>query len=139
MLNLVPTLYDTKIFPDPRVSEIIEESKKKVAEYFKIPKYLLDGVKFKISKLPEFYQIGMKFVDGYLVKYIKKVGKVLGLFFPYKNEIYLDYENLYDEKLLKRTIIHELVHKAQEVFGRIYSLPRYLIEKEAYEVTNKLA
>lgn len=138
MFNLLPKLYDVNISGDRRVTEIIEESKNKISEYYGIPKYLLN-LKYKIAKLPEFYEIGLKRIGSYVVPYLRKIGKVLGAFSPYKNEIYIDPLNIYNERYLKRTITHELVHKAQSVLGKIYRLPRYLLEREAHSVTQKLA
>jgi hypothetical protein len=46
---------------------------------------------------------------------------------------------LYSEKRLRKTIFHEVIHGAQKVLGKIYKLPKYLIEREAYILTKKLA
>jgi hypothetical protein len=138
MLNLLPQLYWTDLRADSRIKEILKEAKSKVAKYFGIPEYLLN-LRYSITRLPEIYEIGIKKIGNYFTGYVRKIGKVLGVFDPFSDTIHIDPINLYSEKRLRKTIFHEVIHGAQKVLGKIYKLPKYLIEKEAYILTKKLA
>lgn len=137
MFNLFPQLYNEKIESDGRVKEILEEARTKVANYFGIPKYLLNS-RYKIARLPEIYETGIRRIGDYLVGYIRNAGKILGMFDPDTDITYIDPINLHDRKRLRETIFHEVVHSAQKVLGKIYRLPRYFLEREAYSVTEIL-
>ena len=67
----------------------------------------------------------------YLIDLVKKARRS---FNPFKNEIYSDEETLENPYRLRKTIFHELIHKAQEVLGRL-RLPKYIVEREATYLT----
>lgn len=136
MFNLLKSLYTVRASPDRRLLEIIEDAKERVSKYFGIPKYLLD-LKYKIARLPEIYQVGIKRIGSYVLRYFRRIGKVLGTFNPFTDEVYIDPINLRNERYLRRTITHELIHKAQKVLGKI-GYDRHLLEKEADLITDKL-
>jgi len=137
-LSLISNLYKTNsLLSDSRLSEIIKDSEERVAKHYNIPKDILKS-KYTIENLPEIFIYGVRYVGGVLEGYIKKVGKILGMYNPENDHISIGYKNLYSEKRFRETVIHELIHKVQKVLGKIYTLPRYLLEKEAYEVTEKL-
>lgn len=137
MLNLLPQLYTITPSIDNRVKEIFRKARSKVANYFGIPEYLLN-LKYAITKLPDIYEVGIKRIGNYFTGYIRKIGKVLGAFDPTSDTIYIDPINLKNEKRLEKTIFHEVIHHVQKILGKIYRLPRYLIEKEAYILTKRL-
>lgn len=136
MLNLLKSLYTVRVGPD-RLPEIIEDAKERVSKYFGIPKYLLD-LKYKIARLPSIYEVGIKRSGNYVLRYFRRVGKVLGIFDPFTDEVYIDPINLRNKSYLRRTLIHELVHKAQKVLGKIGYYNPYLLEREAYSIADKL-
>ena len=137
MFNLTPQLYKISLTSDSRLRKIIKDAKEKVAKYFRIPEYLLNS-KCKIARLPEIYRIEIRF-GNYIIRKTRRVGKVFGMFKPYANEILIDPENFYSEEHLRKTIIHEFIHKAQAILGKVSTFSRYSIEKEAYSLTEKLA
>ncbi len=137
MFNFDMQLYDVNVESDRRVKEILEEAQTKVAKYFRIPRYMLN-LKYRISRLPEIYESGTRRVGDYFVGYVKRVGKILGIFNPDTDITYIDPSNLHDEMRLRKTIFHEVVHGAQKILGRIYSLPKYFIEREAHYITERL-
>lgn len=136
MFNLLKSLYSTRVDTDERLLEIIEDSKTKVSKYFGIPKYLLD-LKYKIARLPEIYEVGIKRIGNYVLGHFRKIGKVLGIFNPFTDEVYIDPINLENERYLRRTITHELIHKAQKILGK-FGYSRYFLEREADLITEKL-
>jgi hypothetical protein len=142
MLDLLPQLYEISPRTDNRIKEILKEAKSKVARYFGIPEYFLN-LRYAITKLPEIYEVGIKRIGNYFVGHIRRIGKVLGavdLFLnPFYDIIHIDPINLYNEKMLREVIFHEVIHVAQKILGKIYKLPKYLIEREAHILTKKLA
>jgi hypothetical protein len=138
MLDLSYQLYDIDLRADNRIKKILKEAKYKVAKYFGIPEYLLN-LKYNVTKLPEIYEIRIESIGKYFVSGIRKIGKVFGIFDHISDTIYIDPINLYNEEMLRETIFHEVIHAAQKVLGRIYKLPRYLIEKEAHALAKILA
>lgn len=137
MFNLLHSLYTIKIVGDRRVREILEQAKDKVAKHFNIQKYLLNH-RYRIGRLPELYEVGVKRIGNYIIRYARRIGKVFGVFNPYRDEIVFDYELLFKPHQLLRTAIHELVHKVQKLRGDIGRVPRYQLEKEAYTVTQRI-
>lgn len=136
MFNFLKSLYTVRINVDKRLFEIIEDAKTKVSKYLGIPKYFLD-LNYKIVKLPEIYEVRIKRIGSYVVRHLRKVGKILGIFNPLTDEIYIDPINLNNEKYLRKTITHELVHKVQKILGKI-GCDRYFLEEEANLITEKL-
>jgi hypothetical protein len=137
MFNLLPRLYSCNIKADGRLLEIIKEAKAKVSKYFGIPEYNLN-LNYSIENLPEIYKIGVKRVGSYFIPYVRRVGKVMGMFLPHLNHVFIDPINLLYRNLLRKTIFHEVIHKAQELLGKLYNRPRYKIEEEAEYLTEKL-
>lgn len=136
MFNLLSSLYSARVNADVRLFEIIKDAKEKVSEYFGLPSYLLN-LKYRIASLPEIYEVRIKRAGNYVLKYFRRIGKVLGIFNPATDEVYIDPINLENERYLRRTIIHELVHKVQKVLGKI-NCNRHLLESEANWITDKL-
>jgi hypothetical protein len=134
---MLPSLYDIRVIPDSRLKEILEDAKMKVANYFRIRPYELD-VGYRITSLPNLYAEKIERVGDYVVRVRRYVGKVLGMFKPYVNKIIIDPINLLHEKLFRKTVTHEFIHKAQEVKGDIYRKPVYELEAEADDVTSRL-
>ncbi len=111
----------------------VEEAKKAVSEYLGIPKNYLD-LPIEIRPLPTEYKIIPFFPYGYLI--LEK--KVLGEYDLQWDKISLDPIVLYDDSLLFRTMVHELIHRAQKVTGRIYWMDRADLEREAYSLTDEI-
>lgn len=128
------SLYDEKIPIDTRLLKLVKEAKEKVSKHFGIPKYLLDDVKLKVAKLPTKYLVTFLRIGNYTFRNVRKISKVLGMFRNDANEIIIDL-SLYS---LRKTVFHEFVHKAQAVIGKLGRLPPYMLEKEAYTLTNLL-
>ncbi len=137
MRNFDSNLYNIGNLADKRFEEILDKAKTRVANHFRIPKYLFNA-KFEISHLPEIYGFVSERFGNYVIGSFRKVGKTLGEFIPYANKAFIDPINLSNFRRLYETIVHELVHEAQLINGKIGKLPRYALEAEASAVSKIL-
>ena len=110
MLGFLNSLYNVRVRPDVKLLRYVEKAKKIVANYFGIPKYLLDDVKVGIANLPTYYEVVRFRIGNYEFNKVRRIGKVLGVYIAGKKRIFLDPENLYRAPRLMKTLIHEFIH-----------------------------
>jgi hypothetical protein len=116
-------LYETKID--------LDKIKNLVANFYNIPKKVLNKVKVYFENLP--YILKIERIGNRINIYISKI---LGFYIPGKKEIYIDKRIPYIYKIL--ALLHEFVHAAQDYIGRIYRRGRESIEAEARKVSEYL-
>jgi Zn-dependent peptidase ImmA (M78 family) len=116
-------LYETKID--------LDKIKSLVANFYNIPKEVLNKVKVYFENLP--YVLKIEKIGNRIKIYINKI---LGFYIPGKKEIYIDEKIPYKCKVL--TLLHEYVHAAQDYIGKFYRKSREFIETEARKVSEYL-
>jgi len=129
--NFLHDLYEQRI-----CSEDLEKVKQLVANFYQIPKKVLDRVKVKMANLPTIYLYAMRRVGNYLQILYRPIGKILGIYHPEKREIYVDKNISYSQKL--KALIHEYIHTAQQYLGKFKRFSKEELEREAYKVSDYL-
>lgn len=131
------SLYKRDDLVDSRLKDVLENVKDRVAKmgvYFGVSPYVAKSAfsRLEIEKknLPREKIYVITRIGDYLIGRVEVVRKVLGRFVA-PNKIYLDKDLLYSKFLFAKVLAHELVHKLQELSGRLYRLPKYLLELEA--------
>jgi Zn-dependent peptidase ImmA (M78 family) len=122
-------LFERKLYEINPVD--LEGAKDLVAKFYNIPKEIFDRIRIEYTRLP--YLIEMKRFGNHIYLFVKRI---LGMYDVSKKKIYIDKNLPYMLKIL--TLLHELVHAAQDYIGRIYRKSKEFIEAEARKVSEYL-
>ncbi len=109
----------------------LEKAKYLIAKFYNIPKEIFDRIRIEYTRLP--YLIEMKRFGNHVYLFVKRI---LGIYDVLKKKIYIDKTLPYNLKIL--TLLHELVHAAQDYIGKIYRKSREVIEAEARKISEYL-
>jgi Zn-dependent peptidase ImmA (M78 family) len=109
----------------------LERAKNLVAKFYNIPKEIFNRIRVEYKRLP--YLIEVRRFGNYIYLFVRRI---LGVYDVLKKKIYIDKTLPYNLKIL--TLLHELIHAAQDYIGRIYRKSKEFIEAEARKVSEYL-